>query len=126
MKPIIVKQENASRIMQVIREVQKRTTARTIDDFSQIEYIINGVEHRIGRITKRALEGTTIIYDFRQHFPNRYKYKADSTFIVLVFLKGNWRMVNCGRGECPNINTCYPYELQLSDNAKQEILRRYK
>ena len=123
---IIVKKENAEKLMRVFEKVQGRATVRTIYDFNQFANIVDDIEKRIGNMTKKAKEGTKVHYDFRQHFPNAYKYQPESTHFTLVFTKGNWKLTEVRRGYCPNKNCSYAYELMLSDTAKEAILDRYK
>lgn len=126
MKEIIIKESNAAKIMAAISEAQGRATARTIDSYKQVEYIIECVEKRIGKMPKAALEGTSFLYDFRQHFPKAYKSRPESTEIVCRYSKGSWRLVSVKRDYCPNVNSDYGYALTLSETAKAEILRRYE
>lgn len=125
MKEIIIKKANAEKIMAVIKTAQGKATARTIDSFEEILRIIDGVERRIGTMPKTALEGTTVHYDFRQHFPSAYRYTPDSTHLDLRYHNGSWRLTAVTRMRCPNGST-YEYELCLSDSAKNAILARYK
>lgn len=126
MKEIIIKTENAEKIMNAINDVQGKAKARTIDSFEDIERILEDIHQRLGDIPKKALEGTLVYYDFRQHFPSAYRYLPDSTHLDLVYRKGTWRLLRVGRGRCPNTLKQYPYELHLSDEAKEAILRRYE
>lgn len=126
MKEIIIKESNAAKIMAAITAAQGRATARTIDSYEQVKFIVMGVEQRIGKMPKAALEGTVFMYDFRQHFPNAYKFRPESTEIVCRYSKGSWRLVSVRRDFCPNVNSPYGYTLMLSETAKAEILRRYE
>ena len=123
-KAIIINPENAEKINQELKKVEGRAKERTTT-FNDILHIIEGVEHRIGNMPKKALEGTTFTHDHRQHFPNSYKYKASSTWIRCEYSKGSWRLIDCGRDDCPNVNSNYEYILRLSESAKTEILKRY-
>lgn len=124
-KPIIIKPENAGKINAELSAVEGRASERTLN-YVKIIDIVEGVEKRIGKMPKKALEGTSFMYDHRQHFPNSYKWRAQSTWIKCVYSKGSWRLVNCGRDDCPNVNSFYRYKLELSETAKAEILRRYE
>lgn len=126
MKEIIIKKENAEKIMTVIKAAQGKATARTIDSFDEILGIVKDVEHRIGMMPKTALEGTTVHYDFRQHFPSAYRYAPDSTHLDLRYHAGSWRLTAVARTRCPSISSDYYYGLCLSDSAKEAILTRYK
>lgn len=126
MKEIIINLKNAEKIMTAINAAQGRATARTINSFDQLLEIVESVEKRIGRMPKAALEGTMFMYDFRQHFPQAYKFRPESTEIFCKYSKGSWRLVSVCRNYCPNSNSGYPYALTLSDSAKAEILKRYE
>lgn len=126
MKEIIIKAQNAQRIMEAIKAVQGKATARTIDSYAELENIVKSVESRIGGMSKTELEGTEFIYDDRQHFPNAYKWRPESTWIKCRYSKGSWRLTDTGRGYCPNSNSSYRYALYLSESAKAAILKRYQ
>lgn len=123
---IIIKEQNREKIEKLLGQVQGKATARIILNYQHILEIIEGVENRIGPITKKALEGTQVFYDFRQSFPQAYKYTAESTHMTLRYSKGEWRLVRLTRFTCPNMTAYYPYELRLSNTAKEAILRRYE
>lgn len=123
---IIIKQENQKRILETIDKVQSRARERKITYYDQITNIIESVEKRVGTIPKAAWKGTRIIYDFRQHFPNCYKGRPESTHIVLEHTGKDWKLIRCDRDWCPNVNSLYCYGLRLSDKAKEEILKRYE
>lgn len=123
-KPIIIKPENAARINAELKAVEGKATQRTTS-YTDIVRIIEHVEHRIGSMPKKALEGTAFMHDHRQHFANAYKYTPNSTWIKCEYSKGSWRLIECGREYCPNVNSTYGYILHLSEAAKTEILKRY-
>lgn len=125
MKEIIVKPENAEKINAVIKAAEGRAKERTTD-FNRLVRIIEGIEKRIGKMPKKSLEGTTFTHDHRQHFPNSYKYRPSSTWVRCIYSKGSWRLIDCGRDYCPNVNDYYEYKLALSETAKAEILKRYE
>lgn len=127
MKPIIVKKENAERIMAEFAKAQGKATARTIDSYEQLADIIKGVNMRLYGISKKALEGVRIEYTFAQKFPNAYKYRPESTHFVLVYKNGAWQITNIIRHTCPNrVNNGYEYSLYLTDGAKEAVLNLYK
>lgn len=129
MKEIVIKKSNAEKIMIAINAVQGRSTERIFYAYGQIEAICDSVEKRLNIIPsrgfKKAIEGTEFVYDFRQHFPNCYKWTPYSSWIKCRYHKGTWRLVSYGRDECPN-KYGYPYKLILSDTAKEAILKEYE
>lgn len=126
MKTIEVKKQNLQKIMNAFCEKQGRATVRDIYDFSQIEDIVNKIEKRLS-IPKKSMNGIYIHYDHRQHFPNAYKYRPESTHFDLINKGGKWYidLDSVQRATCPNKNTDYPYTIALSDTAKEEILKKY-
>lgn len=128
MKEIIIKENNADKIMNAIREAQGKVRERIFTDYKQIKHICDEVEERLTIIPSRgfktAVEGTEFIYDFRQHFPKCYRGIPYSSWIRCRYHSGEWRLVNCGRDICPNKNG-YSYELHLSETAKAAILKEY-
>ena len=126
MKEIIIKESNKDKIMDAIKAVQGKATVRTIDSYDKIAEIISDVEDRIGTISKKALEGTEVHYDFRQHFAKAYNGAPISTHISFVYRNGSWRVTDVERTYCPDRWSDYPYSLKLSETAKQAILKRYE
>ena len=127
MKPIIVKKENAGRIMAEFAKEQGRATARTINSYEQLAQIVKYIDYRLAGIPKKALEGVRIEYTFAQKFPNAYKYRPESTHFTLVYKNGAWRITYIGRHTCPNrSNNGYEYNIYLTDDAKEAVLNLYK
>lgn len=114
--------------MASFKAAQGRATARTVDSFGELVDIINGIDKRLGEMSKKSKEGTKAEYTFSQHFPRSYKYTPDSTHFCLYYEHGAWRVDidSICRNTCPNRTSNYSYALTLSDSAKAEILRRYE
>lgn len=129
MKEIVIKKSNAEKIMTALNVIQGRATERTFYAYGQIETICNDVEKRLNIIPsrgfKKAVEGTEFVYDFRQHFPNCYRWTPYSSWIRCRYHNGTWRLVTFGRDICPN-KYGYPYKLYLSETAKEAILKEYE
>lgn len=129
MKEIVIKESNAEKIMSALNTIQGRATERIFYSYYQIESICNDVEKRLNIIPsrgfKKAVEGTEFVYDFRQHFPNCYKWTPYSSWIRCRYHRGIWRLVSFGRDICMN-KYGYPYELRLSKTAKEAILKEYE
>lgn len=115
---------NAERIMKNFASVQGKATARTVDSYSELERICDGVFKRVD-ITKKALNGTQFTYDFRQTFPSAYRYIPESTHFTCEYRNGNWYIIEAWRSKCPNNNSFYSYVLRLSDTAKEAVLQKY-
>lgn len=130
MREIKVTSNNAERIMTAVNKIQGKATERIFRNYGQISAICDDVEHRLNIIPsrgfKKAVEGTEFTYDFRQHFPQSYKWRANSSWIKCRYHNGTWRIIDMGREECPNVNGFYPYKLKLSETAKQAILKAYE
>lgn len=129
MKEIVIKESNAEKIMTALNVIQGRATERIFYSYYQIESICSDVEKRLkiipSRGFKKAVEGTEFVYDFRQHFPNCYRWTPYSSWIRCRYHKGTWRLVSLGRDICPN-KFGYPYELRLSETAKEAVLKEYE
>lgn len=128
MKKIIIKEENAEKIMAAFESKQGRARERKINSFSDLKYEIVGIERRLDGMSKKAMNGTKIEFDFRQQFPSAYKYTPDSTHFVLYFENNVWKIDvdSIGRYTCPNRKSSYGYVMHLSETAKAEILKRYE
>lgn len=126
MRPIIVKKENAERIMVEFDKVQGNATERIIESYEQLIEIINDINHRLYGISKTALQGTEVEYTFAQVFPRAYKWTPKSTHFVLRYSRGTWRITSINRLTCPNRdNRGYPYNLFLTNEGKLAVLRMY-
>lgn len=126
MKNVIINEKNAAKIMQAFAAKQGRASVRTINSFDELVSICKGIEKRVG-ISKRAMDGTTVHYDFRQHFPNAYKFRPESTHFDLTHKSGKWciDIDSISRYTTPNKNTAYEYTLSLSETAKTAVLENY-
>ena len=54
MKLIIIKPENADKIMKAFNTAQGRATVRMISRYEELTRIIENIEKRIGKISKKA------------------------------------------------------------------------
>lgn len=127
-KYIIIKQENADKIMAKFKEIQGKATSRVIGSFEELEDIVIDIDDRIGDMPKTAKNGTTAEYNFQQHFPNAYGHAPISTHFTLIYDKGTWKIDidSINRDFCPNRKKYYKYNLKLSETAKAKILERYE
>ena len=127
MKYIIIKNENAEKIMKIFKEVQGKSRERIIKNFDDILEITESVDRRLEDISKAAKTGTVIEYNFQQPFTNAYKYPPMSTHFRMIFDKGNWRLdtESVKRKYCPNTNK-REYNLFLSETAQKAILKLYE
>ena len=123
MKEIIVKEENRNKINDVLVEVQRRCTARTIT-VQNIFDICTDLFDRYG-ISKKALEGCVFYIDYHaQHFANAYKYIPESTHIKLRYHNGSFRVTDvyrCNTATTPNSAV----EARLTDEAKDALIKRF-
>ena len=125
MKDIIIKESNKEKINEIIKKADGRARERIIESYEELVKICESVEDRLKPMTKKAMDGTKIHYDFRDHFPRAYKYTPASTHVDLIFKNGSWRLVDIYRDTCPNLNCCYYYRLELSETAKESVLNRF-
>lgn len=127
-KLIILNGINAEKVMNAFKLVQGKSSSRTIESFEELIEITKDVENRIGSMPKSCLNGTSIEYNFQQHFASKYNGRPYSTHFVLVFDKGNWKIdiESIKRDTCPNNSKEYMYNLKLSEKAKEKILQRYR
>lgn len=125
-KMVIIKKENEEKIMSVFNEVQGKSTSRYIYNFKQLEKITNSVDERCN-ISKKALNGTKVNYDFREEFGSSYKYTPMSTHFTIVFDNNKWYidLNSIKRDKTPNLKCEHCYQLILSDTAKDEILSKH-
>lgn len=125
-KMVIIKKENEEKIMNVFKKIQGKSTSRCIDTFNKLDRITKGIEERCN-ISKKALNGTKVIYDFRENFVYSYKYTPMSTHFIITFNNNKWYidLNSIKRDKTPNLKCFYDYQLNLSDTAKDEILRKH-
>ena len=124
-RPIAINPENEKKIMEIFDEAQGRARVRKISSFRQLEGIIKDIEKRMSCITKKALEGTRLDYDFGQRFSSHYKHSPDSTNFGMVYKHGRWVLTYVRRYYCPRRNSKYLYTLHLSDSAKEAVLNNF-
>lgn len=96
MKSIIINETNKERIAAAIRDVEGKSSARTIV-YDDIVRATQRIEKKLG-IPKKHMEGIRFDVDLHaQNFPKKYKYRAESTQFVIEFSKGKWRLVSIER-----------------------------
>ena len=92
MKAIIIKDTNKEKIESAIKEAEGRAKERLIC-FADIESAIKEIEKKFHCVTKKSMEGLSIIVDpYAQKYPKAYKYTPESTQFLLTFEKGSWRL----------------------------------
>ena len=108
---------NIEKLNKAIQDSEGRATARTItaDD------IIN-VLNRI-KVPKNKLNGTRVMWDGAEHFPNAYKYVPESTHWTAVNTNGRWYVVDIYRAACPNRSTRRG-RIIYSEEAKEWIINK--
>ena len=108
--------DNTEKLTIAIKEAEGKATARTIKA-SDIQYILHDISEGI---PKAKLHGTKVHYDGAQHFPNAYKYRAESTHWSAENIKGKWYVTSISRGTCPNrIKNTW---IEFSEEAKKRII----
>ena len=123
MKEIIVKEENRDKINDVLTEVQRRCTVRTIT-VQNIFDICANLFDKYG-ISKKAMEGCVFCVDYHaQHFPNSYKYIPESTHIKIRYHNGNFRVVGIYRHSTTTTPNC-AIRASLTDSAKEALVMRF-
>ena len=92
---------NVDKITATIEAVESRSTARTIEDASQINACINDIENRLSTILPKTFwKGITARVDLNaQSFPNCYNGIPMSTIIRLERCSSGWFMTGIYRGE---------------------------
>lgn len=130
-KPIIINDRNADRITAILTEANGKAKERTIKDYAELKQCVAEIVthlNRIGTISKKALTGTHITWDFGYNYPGSYTYRPESTQFCAIFDGKNWKLTWCGRDYSRTTvskygcnNFCYT----LSATARDEILRMF-
>ena len=123
MKAIVIKRENAQKLMDVISAEQGKATARIITRYEDLEDICAGIERKLG-ISKKAMQGVKAHYHFGQQFPSAYKYTPESTHVIVEYRSGHWVLITAYRDTCPNRRTCC--DIMLTADAEKAILDAYR
>lgn len=105
----------------LLKEVQGRATARTIDEPWTI---INQTTHIIKKlnIPKKAMAGVSVDVDYHaQKFPSAYRFMPESTHFRIEFNNtGLPFLTKVWRGKCTNNR----YAVSLTDEAKAAIIKK--
>lgn len=119
MRPIIIKEENRSKIAEAVEKANGRGKARLVstdDVFGITEYITE----KYG-ISKTAMNGCKWEVDLNaQHFPNAYKFQPISTHIYIEFSNGNFKLTDVKRTACWRSEK--HYRAELTETAKAAII----
>lgn len=92
----IIKEQNKARITAFIDEAEGRSSMRCLT-YVDIENAIARIENRLN-IPRKAMEGLRYSVDVNaQTFPSAYKYRAESTHMVIEYSKGQWRLMSVSR-----------------------------
>jgi hypothetical protein len=121
---VIIKQENESKIQQMIDDAQGRATARVID----INDILNATVkiEAVLNVPKKYLEGIVYSVDMNaQDFPHAYKYVPESTHFTLTYKNGTWRVSDIIRAQCRTYGHAFVCE-NMSAETEQAIIRSKK
>lgn len=77
-------------------------------------------------ITNKAMTGTkVIVHSDMQHLPKCYKYQANSTKAVFIYDGRNWCFVSAFRDRMIQKGIAYHCEIEMSDTAREAVLKRY-
>lgn len=117
---MIVKESNKDKINAMIKEVEGRSTARTID-YRDIVFNIATIERTLG-IPKKYMVGIEVNVDkHAQDFPNAYKYTPYSTQYTIKRKASGWDLISVKRNRTRRLKQ--EYLLQLTDTAKEAIIK---
>lgn len=120
MKEIMIKESNKEKIEAAIKMAEGRSTARTIT-YNDIVCDIARIEEKLN-IAKKHMEGIKADVDHNaQDFPSAYKYTPESTQYCIIRKKSGWVLYYVGRQTTRGAK--HTYKLQLTDEAKQEIIK---
>lgn len=115
---IVVRQENAEKINQAIKEVEGKARARCCN-YSDLIKAIEEIQSRL-RISKAAQNGTTAtINPHAAIFARAYNGTPKATCFKVIFTGGTWKISAIYRDYA---NAAYRYHLNLSETAKQAII----
>jgi len=121
---VIIKQENKSKILQMMDDAQGRATARTID-LDDILTAARRIENALN-IPKKYLEGLVYSVDMNaQDFPRAYNYVPESTHFTLTYKNGTWRVSDIVRGQCRTYGHTFVCD-SMSAETEQAIIRNKK
>ena len=121
---IIIKQENKSKIQQMMDDAQGKATARTID-LDDILTAARRIENAL-TVPKKYLEGLVYSVDINaQDFAHAYKYTPESTHFTLTYKNGTWRVSDIVRAQCRTYGHTFVCE-SMSADTEQAIIRSKK
>ena len=121
---VIIKQENKSKILQMMDDAQGRATARTID-LDDILTAARRIENALN-VPKKYLEGIVYSVDMNaQDFPHAYKYVPESTHFTLTYKNGTWRVSDIVRAQCRTHGHIFVCE-SMSAETEQAIIKSKK
>ena len=120
--------EGERKVSDLVREVLRgreiiegRSKARTITAENICEALYY-IEIKMHHITKKAMNGTKVEINLNaQEFPGSYRFDALSTWFTAEFDKNHWSITEIKRDICGR----YKFFVELSDTAKEAILKYY-
>ena len=120
---MLIKNENAGKIMEIIKKAEGKARERTIT-YIEIFTDIARIEKKLG-IKKKDMVGIKAVVDHHaQNFPNAYKYNAQSTFFEVVRKKNGWDLVRVYRDYTRREGK--EFCLYLTEDAENAILEKHK
>lgn len=89
-------QEESEKLNRLIKEAEKKATARTIS-VSDILKTLWRIEEKLD-IPKKHMDGISVSVDIHaDSFPNSYKYTPFSTWFYATYKNGSWRITDISR-----------------------------
>lgn len=120
-----LKKRDEKALSSKLAELQDKCKTRllSVDD---CVWRLMGVDNYL-YISKKAKTGTkVVVHASMSKLPNSYKYQADSTKAVFIFDGKRWCFMTAYRDRMLQKHSYDHCEIELSDTAKEAVLKRFE
>lgn len=124
-KPIIIRAEDPrsmDRVAAAIASAQGKARERTITAADVVDSC-EEIAERLS-IPKKHMEGLRATVDpHAQHVPSSYRYPMRSTWFIVEYRRGTWRLVHVARGPVSALSR--RVVLDLKEEARAALISRF-
>jgi len=111
--PIKIDLKNCGKIVQALAEVNGRASAHVFESYTQIARLAEVAEKALAEfgVPKSARKGAAYTAESGETLPGAYRYRAQTTFVVIERGASAWYLVKIERSEIyprqrPNVFLC--------------------